>query len=168
MFSGQLVQLLSADSIKVSDSPGENRNFTEEFLNSLTPNGFPLHQLLLKPGCPVILLRNLNVYQGLCNGTRLFVNNISQRLLTCSFAQGVNKGKQVLIPRISLDSNANAYRFTMTRRQFPVKLAFAMTINKAQGQTLRKVGIFLNEPVFGHGQLYVAISRSGDPSNTLF
>ncbi|UYV73536.1 hypothetical protein LAZ67_10004017 [Cordylochernes scorpioides] len=47
----------------------------------------------------------------------------------------------------------------MKRRQFPVKPAFVMTINKAQGKTLKRVGIYLPEPVFGHGQLYVAFSR---------
>jgi len=51
--------------------------------------------------------------------------------------------------------------FTLRRRQFPVRLAFAMTINKAHGQTLKMVGIFLLKHVFIHGQLYVAMSRIG-------
>jgi hypothetical protein len=51
----------------------------------------------------------------------------------------------------------------LRRRQFPVRPAFAMTINKAQGQTLKMVGIFLPKPVFTHGQLYVAMSRIGCP-----
>ena len=54
----------------------------------------------------------------------------------------------------------------MKRRQFPIKLAYALTINKAQGQSLKKVGIYLTEPVFTHGQLYTAFSRSGDDENT--
>ena len=49
--------------------------------------------------------------------------------------------------------------FILTRRQFPVRLCFAMTINKSQGQSLNTVGLDLRLPVFCHGQLYVALSQ---------
>jgi ATP-dependent DNA helicase PIF1 len=49
--------------------------------------------------------------------------------------------------------------FRLKRVQYPIKLADAITINKAQGQTLDRVGLFLKEDVFAHGQLYVALSR---------
>jgi hypothetical protein len=64
---------------------------------------------------------------------------------------GSNAGNIVFIPRIDLTSDSDL-PFLMKRKQFPVKLALAMTINKSQGQTLDKVGIHLPNPVFSHGQ----------------
>jgi ATP-dependent exoDNAse (exonuclease V) alpha subunit len=51
------------------------------------------------------------------------------------------------------------------RRQFPVRPAFAMTINKSQGQTPENVGLYIPAPVFIYGQLYVALSRCTDEKN---
>jgi hypothetical protein len=49
--------------------------------------------------------------------------------------------------------------FVLRRRQFPVRVAFAITINKSQGQTFNNVGVYLPSPVYSHGQLYVVISH---------
>ena len=48
------------------------------------------------------------------------------------------------------------------------RVAFAMTVNKAQGQTLTCVGVYLERPCFSHGQFYVAASRVGLPENIMF
>ena len=60
------------------------------------------------------------------------------------------------------------YPFEWTRRQFPIRVAFAMTINKAQGQTLECVGVYLKSNCFSHGQLYVGSSRVGHPHHIRF
>ena len=68
------------------------------------------------------------------------------------------------IPRIkSLADHRLNFTFQWSRRQFPVRVAFATTINKSQGQTLKTVGLWLRLPAFIHGQLYVAFSRTGIP-----
>ena len=74
----------------------------------------------------------------------------------------------MLIPRITFIPKLNEYPFEWQRRQFPVRPAFAMTINKSQGQTLRFAGVWLRTKVFTHGQLYVACSRVGSPGHLRF
>ena len=75
---------------------------------------------------------------------------------------GSNPGAKLFVPRINMENNDSTLPFIMRRKQFPIKPAFAMTANKAQGQTLKRVGIYLGRDFFSHGQLYVALSRCVD------
>jgi ATP-dependent DNA helicase PIF1 len=54
-----------------SVNDGEHNNYPRDFLNSITPNGLPPHELRIKINCPLILLRYLDPRNGLCNGTRI-------------------------------------------------------------------------------------------------
>lgn len=148
---------LSRDEI-ISDNPSDYANYPTEFLNRLSPSSLPPHNLKLKKGSVVMLLRNLDVSAGLCNGTRLIVDMLAKRSLGCRFACGDRKGQFTIIPRINCYYDKNL-SFKLCRTQFPVRLSYALSINKSQGQSFSRVGLWIPTEVFTHGQLYVAISR---------
>ena len=150
---------LSTDSVSC-DNDEEAQNYPMEFINSLTPSGMPPHRLNLKVGAIIMLLRNLSITQGLCNGTRLEVIQLHKHSIEASIISGSHAHNRVLIPRIKLNPSDANIPFVLHRTQFPVRLSYSMTINKAQGQTFDRVGIYLPKPCFTHGQLYVAFSRA--------
>jgi ATP-dependent DNA helicase PIF1 len=157
-FPGQKKIYLSNDTIMQED---QKDAIPIEFLNTLTPSGIPDNELVLKLGAPVMLLRNLQAGPkcSLRNGTRMIVRQLMERIVECEVAVGIAKGTRVFLPRIPMYDRSNEFPFTLVRRQFPLRLAFAVTINKGQGQENQRVGIYLPEPVFAHGQLYTAFSR---------
>ncbi|XP_022181441.1 uncharacterized protein LOC111042822 [Myzus persicae] len=109
----------------------ESVHFPTEFLNSQTPSGMPLHKISLKLGV-LIILRNLNSPR-LCNGTRLRVTSLTKNVIEAEILTGCAKGEKIFLPKILLYPNNFPVKFR--RVQFPIKVCFAMTINKTQGQT---------------------------------
>nr|GAT59323.1 transcriptional factor B3 [Mycena chlorophos] len=166
LMSGDSRTYVSADQVieeSGADGPRDANKapIPVEFLRSINSGSLPPGELTLKVGCPLILLRNLAPAEGLCNGTRMILRRMSERVLECQLVGGDHDGELALIPRITLTpSNTADFTFMFSRRQFPLRLAFALTINKAQGQSVKFVGLDLRVPVFSHGQLYVAFSRA--------
>ena len=97
----------------------------------------------------------------LINGTRCVITKLQNYIIEAKISCGPFKGDRVLIPRIPLTTSENTAQIPMRRLQFPVIPCFAITINKSQGQTFKKMGVDLTIPVFSHGMFYVAISRTG-------
>ena len=100
-----------------------------------------------------MLRRCLNPVVAIIRG---FKNNS----IDAEIVNGQHARKRVFIPRIPMSPSEDlTLPFKFKRKQFPIRLSFAMTINKTQGQTIPDVGIYLPEPIFSHRQLYVALSR---------
>ena len=151
---GESQTYLSSDRVEEEDCIAAQT----ELLNSRKPSGFPDHNLILKVGAPVMLLRNLQC--GLVNGTRMIVRRMHGKVLECEIMVGKRKGEIIFIPRIPMYDRSNEYPWTMIRVQFPIRVCFSMSIHKSQGSSMTRVGIYVADNMFAHGQLYVAVSCS--------
>ncbi|GJZ22695.1 ATP-dependent DNA helicase PIF1-like protein [Tanacetum coccineum] len=152
---------LSCDSVdKIKRNTAIDQSiFSPEFINGLKFSGVPNHRLAIKVGVPVMLLRNINLPNGLCNGTRLQVLKLTRNSISTQINKGTHFGKKVIIPRLRIIPSDKRLPLKIVRKQFPLSISFAMTINKSQGQSLSKVGLYSPRPIFIHGHLYIVVSR---------
>ena len=112
-----------------------------------------------------MLLRNLCPTKGLCNGTRMSILSIGQKCLKVRKFGGEFDGNISLLLRISLSTTETELPFVVTGKHVPIKLSFAMSVNKSKSQTLGIVGLDLQYSAFTYGQLHVAMSRVTDVKN---
>ena len=136
---------------------------TPEFIDSVDLHNLPPTKLVLFEGCIVALHRNIDVTRGLTNGAKLIVKKINLYMLR---VQIISNGLIADLPCMKLSGKAsNGIEFE--RLQFPIKLAYAITSNRSQGQTYsKKVIIDCRSPSFAHGQLYIACTRTTESNNT--
>ncbi|KAG0723684.1 hypothetical protein GWK47_042198 [Chionoecetes opilio] len=108
-----------------------------------------------------MVLRNI-CPPSIVNGTICVVCDISANVLQLQVFTGPNRGDDFYLPHVPIITQAvSGTGFRMRCLQFHIRVAFAMTINKCQGQTKSYVVVYLPTPVFTHGQLYVSLSRVG-------
>ena len=128
-----------------------------DMANMYSASRFPEHELKLFIGCPVMCLRPLN--RQVNNGDRGIVRFISAYRLGLFMLTGASKGSIVHLPRMRFTPASACMKMDMTRLQFGVAVAFAITVSKSQSCGFQHVGIWLNDHLFAHGQLYLALSR---------
>ena len=132
---------------------------TGEFEESLYPND---PALILKKGAQVMLIKN-DANKRWFNGTIGYIEHLTDHTVTVSI-----DGKSYDVPKAVWKKIRYAYDENIDRieakeigsfEQHPIKLAWAITIHKSQGQTFDNVLIELGNRAFAHGQVYVALSR---------
>lgn len=142
----------------------------EEFVYKGTVDGtfeekrFPVElKLRLKVGAQVMFTRN-DLQKRWVNGTLGKVTKLTKDEISVTF----NNGETYVVPCCSWESYSYDYNkeerkmkkeLTGTFTQYPLKLAWAITIHKSQGMTFDKLSLDLSRGMFAAGQLYVALSR---------
>uniref|UniRef100_A0A183CMG6 ATP-dependent DNA helicase n=1 Tax=Globodera pallida TaxID=36090 RepID=A0A183CMG6_GLOPA len=161
---------LSVDTVD-PDSPMDvlALNVAERYIENIygkTPPGMPEHSLQLKIGAVMMVIKNISVAHGLCNGTRVQIITLGDNIITCRYIQGPRAGTEFAMHRHRFRFGGRGKEVARygavkwTRLQFPLRPGFVITTHKAQGQTLARVGVHLSSSqCFAHGQFYVAMSR---------
>ncbi|CDF38639.1 unnamed protein product [Chondrus crispus] len=166
MIPGSYRTYLSADKVENEDTNAPI--YPTEMLNTLTAgSALPDHKLKLKKGFIVMLLRNLDPATGHVNGARYVIENMTNNLLFLHVTTGSHQGNRLCLPRMPCGPGDDNFPIPgFTRTQFPIRTCFALTTNKAQGQSFGgRIGLDLRDHCFSHGQLYVALSRTTHPGN---
>uniref|UniRef100_A0A914HAT8 ATP-dependent DNA helicase n=1 Tax=Globodera rostochiensis TaxID=31243 RepID=A0A914HAT8_GLORO len=144
-------------------------NVADRYIENIygkTPPGMPEHSLQLKIGAVMMVIKNISVAHGLCNGTRVQIIALGDNIITCRYIQGPRTGTEFKMYRHRFRFGGKGKEVTRhgavkwTRLQFPLRPGFVITTHKSQGQTLARVGVHLSSSqCFAHGQFYVAMSR---------
>ncbi len=156
---GDAFELLSTDFCVLDDKNTDEKFVPTDILHKISEPGVPDHCIKVKKGAVCIITRNLSFDDGLVNGSKVIIRNATNRIVQADLLRDGFPTTRVSIPRINFSFRPRNSAATICRRQFPLRVAYCMTFNKSQGQTLNKVGLDLRSDVFAHGMLYVALGR---------
>lgn len=137
--------------------------YPPDYIASLSMKGAPPWLLQLKEGAKYMCIRNLDAPRGIINGTLLRLLRIGRRYLQMRVLTGKSAGSVELFMKgkFTITPEASGLPFTVLRTQYPIIPAYCLSVHKAQGQSLLKLGVVFESDPFTHGQLYVALSRVG-------
>ena len=153
--------LESKDELCEADDPHGllHSMLTDDVLNNFNSDRVPPHQLRLRVGDICLLMRTIDRQEKLVNNCKIRVAEIKQFSIKAITLQ--HPRKVVIIPRIRFKFRLPyGQSFEMIRTQFPLRLAYSLTMNKSQGQELERALLDVTIPPFVHGHLYVALSRA--------
>jgi ATP-dependent exoDNAse (exonuclease V) alpha subunit len=140
--------------------------FTEDACMFYRQNGVPDHKTTFKKGDLCFIMRTLNRKEKLANNTRVIIKEIYRYSILVETISDFPK--QHLIPRIKFEVKLRFGGFVLSRTQFPLRLSYAMTKNKSQGQSIPYSMNDIRHPPFSHGHLYVSMSRATDADQVCF
>ena len=133
---------------------------TEDACMFYHQNGVPDHRMTFKVGDICFVMRTLNRKEKLANNTRVIITQLHDRIIKVFTIEDFPR--EFIIPRIRFHVKLKFGGFTLIRTQFPLRLAYAMTKNKSQGQSIPVSLDDVRHPPFSHGHLYVSTSRATD------
>jgi hypothetical protein len=135
-------------------------NLSEEEMQNMSKQSVPSGVLELKVGDVCLVISPVCVEEGgICNNTRVRIEAIHPNLKVIRVKPIGPNSSSYWLPRRWYRNVDMGKHGVIDRLQFQLQLAFAMTVHKAQGQTLDFAALDCTSPCFAHGQLYVALSR---------
>ena len=152
--------MVSRDSFTDVDDDNDylKQMISDAVLEKYNTNDVPPHKLRLKVDDVCLIMRNLNVNDGVTNNTRVRILSITTKFVVCQTIG--DRPVRIVLPRIRFNFRLPwGQSFMMTRLQFPLRRAFALSVHKSQGQTLERGLIDARGGFFAHGHLYVGMSR---------
>ena len=141
--------------------PVDENQLPSEYIATLAIPGAPAFDIPLKIGARYIIIKNYAV--GVVNGTLCKLVSFSRDIIHVKLLTGTRMNSVVMLPKccFSVLPEASGLPHSFSRTQFPIAVAYCVTVHKSQGQTFNNVGLHFSSDAFAHGQLYVALSRTG-------